>query len=268
MTHSRTRTGIVAALVAGMLIVGTSKRAHADSSDAAKIHYLSGSSYYKQGRYLDALREFEEANRMSNRAALLYNIALCQKQLTRFAEAVRSLREYLRRTPDAGDRVAVNEEIVALEKLAAPPAPALPSPSVAAPPVMATPTAAPRPAPLPSHPGMSGRRIASWTLGAGGAALVVTALGVGLGAHSTLTAVGNQCATPQSPCAPADQAQRDQGQRLSEAGWGLAAAGVAAVGTAVVLYLTERRQPAAEPRVSLLPSATVDGGALVLAGRF
>jgi len=50
-------------------------RAGTDEDERAKAHFLAGQSYYEQASYTDALREFNEAYRISKRPSLLYNIA-------------------------------------------------------------------------------------------------------------------------------------------------------------------------------------------------
>jgi tetratricopeptide (TPR) repeat protein len=71
-----------------------------------RTHYQSGSSYYEQGRYEEALREFEEALRLSSpasRGALLFNIGQTQERLGHMEQAIASFRQYLEASPDADD---------------------------------------------------------------------------------------------------------------------------------------------------------------------
>ncbi|MBI2895663.1 MAG: PEGA domain-containing protein [Deltaproteobacteria bacterium] len=84
----------------------------------ARTHYQAGSSYYEQGRWSDALQEFEEAYRLSSEArkpALLYNIGLTQERLGRLAEAIESFRRYLEDSPQARDRETLEERIRTLQ---------------------------------------------------------------------------------------------------------------------------------------------------------
>ena len=46
-----------------------------DDVEAAKAHFAAGSAYYDQANYGDAVKEFNEAYRLSKRIDLLYNIA-------------------------------------------------------------------------------------------------------------------------------------------------------------------------------------------------
>lgn len=84
----------------------------------ARTHYQSGSSYYEQGRYEDALREFEEALRLSSparRGALLFNIGQAHERLGHIEQAIGSFRQYLEAVPDADDADVVAERIRTLQ---------------------------------------------------------------------------------------------------------------------------------------------------------
>ena len=72
--------------------------------DAAKAHFLAGSAYYEQANYADAVKEFIEAHRLSQRPDLLYNISVCYERLGRWDDAIASLQQYLSERPDAPDR--------------------------------------------------------------------------------------------------------------------------------------------------------------------
>lgn len=85
----------------------------------ARTHYDAGSSYYQQGRYEDALREFEEAYRLSSetrKPALLYNIGLAHERLGHLTEAIGSLQRYLEASPHADDAEIVTERIHTLQE--------------------------------------------------------------------------------------------------------------------------------------------------------
>ena len=92
--------------------------AHAlsDDDERAKAHFLAGQSYYDQASYTDALREFNEAYRISKRPALLYNIARCFEGLEQYQDAVRMLERYLDEDPQTSDREAVETRIHSLER--------------------------------------------------------------------------------------------------------------------------------------------------------
>ena len=68
----------------------------ADDIEAAKAHFAAGSAYYEQANYQDALKEFNEALRLSKRNDLLYNIAMCYERLNQLDNAIAALQRYLR----------------------------------------------------------------------------------------------------------------------------------------------------------------------------
>ncbi|MBI4509046.1 MAG: tetratricopeptide repeat protein [Deltaproteobacteria bacterium] len=76
---------------------------------AAKIHFQAGEQYYLRGRYEQAVSEFREAYRLSQRPALLYNIAQAYERLGDIPKAREHLKAYL----DSG--AAPKEEIEVLE---------------------------------------------------------------------------------------------------------------------------------------------------------
>jgi tetratricopeptide (TPR) repeat protein len=84
----------------------------------ARTHYEAGSAYYQQGRYEEALREFEEAYRLSSegrRAVLHYNIGLAHERLGHLTDAIDALRRYLEGSPNADDAEIVTERMRTLQ---------------------------------------------------------------------------------------------------------------------------------------------------------
>jgi hypothetical protein len=104
-------------LIVLLLALARAAAAGGDTDDevAAKNHFLSGTSYYDEGRYADALREFQEAYRLSKRPSLLYNVGACFDHLGRLREAVGALKGYLAAVPDAEDRTSVEKRIATFE---------------------------------------------------------------------------------------------------------------------------------------------------------
>src|SRR5262245_25425110 len=82
-------------VVAGM--VAAVSVAHADESryDTAKAHFTKGVTLYNDGNYSGALVEFETAHAIHPVSAVLYNIALTQKALFRYAESIDIFQRYL-----------------------------------------------------------------------------------------------------------------------------------------------------------------------------
>ncbi|HEX6835065.1 MAG TPA: tetratricopeptide repeat protein, partial [Polyangia bacterium] len=106
--------GIVIAAV--VCAAAAAARANSDDDERAKAHFLAGQSYYEQASYTDALREFNEAYRISKRPALLYNIARCDEALEQYADAVKMLEAYLDQDPQTTDREAVETRIANLKE--------------------------------------------------------------------------------------------------------------------------------------------------------
>jgi tetratricopeptide (TPR) repeat protein len=81
----------------------------------ARERYLRGVEAYKKGRYRRAIKLFQEAARFVPSPALSFNIALAYEDLGSVSHALRWYRDYLRRLPDADDRVEVERSIRRLE---------------------------------------------------------------------------------------------------------------------------------------------------------
>lgn len=62
---------------------------------AADRHFKSGVARFKEGKFTEALAEFERANQISPHPLVLYNIAGCYRELSRYSEAVRFYRRFL-----------------------------------------------------------------------------------------------------------------------------------------------------------------------------
>ncbi len=95
----------------------TEEEAQRDSD--ARRHFGVGESLYRSGRFEEAAREYEEAYRLSERPALLYNIYLSQRDAGNASRSAWALREYLAREPNAQDRAALEVRLRALEATAA-----------------------------------------------------------------------------------------------------------------------------------------------------
>jgi tetratricopeptide (TPR) repeat protein len=85
-------------------------------SPEAKRHVDAGIEAYNGARYDEAVKEFELAYRLSNRPALLFNIARAEAKLGHEEEAIAFLRRYLEERPNAPDAPAVLAEIEAYQK--------------------------------------------------------------------------------------------------------------------------------------------------------
>jgi tetratricopeptide (TPR) repeat protein len=209
-------------LLAAVMALSSAALAQTSSNDqeAAKAHFLAGSAYYDQADYTGAVREFNEAYRLSQRPDLLYNIALAYERLERWDDAIGALRHYLRDKPDAPDRETIAGRIETLEKRrdAVQPSP------VAVPLV----TTAPRP-----------RHVASFVVGGIGLGALAASIGTGATALSFKSDLDAACRNQR--CPPSAQDKIDTGGRLAIATDVLIAVGAVAVVVGIVLYVAEGR---------------------------
>jgi tetratricopeptide (TPR) repeat protein len=103
-------------LVLALVLPPAALAADAPVSPEAKRHVELGVDHYNAGRYAEAVKEFELAYRLSNRPALLFNIARAESKLGHEEAAIAFLHRYLEERPNAPDAPAVLAEIEAHEK--------------------------------------------------------------------------------------------------------------------------------------------------------
>ena len=238
-------------LLIAALVCAAIAPAHANTEDdeRAKAHFLAGESYYDQASYTDALREFNEAYRISKRPALLYNIARCFEALEQYDDAVHMLERYLQEDPQTTDRESVETRIknlkqreAAQKKATPPPAPAPAAPvkpattATTATTAAATRTSAAAPAP-------HRKRLYTWIVGGVGVAALAAALGTGVASQLSYNDLSSKCSG--NVCNPATvpnaQSKIDSGKKLALATDILVPVGAAAVATGVVLFFVEGR---------------------------
>ena len=104
------------ALLALILLLLSSGSGLASSfeDELARAHFLSGQSYFDEGRLEEALHEFREAYRISRRPGFQYNIAVCQEKLGHTDGAIEAFERYLREAPAAPDRATIEERLTEL----------------------------------------------------------------------------------------------------------------------------------------------------------
>jgi tetratricopeptide (TPR) repeat protein len=223
-------------------------RADEPDTQAAKIHFQAGEQYYTRGHYLEAISEFKEAYRLSQAAALLYNIAQAYDRMGDVAHA----REYLQKYIDSGqtdpgelpalkDKLRGYDKRLADEKAAddakrraaTPPPPAPRPPDTTPAPVAPTPQVieAQRPRPYKTW---------KWIAAGGGVACLVVA---GLfAADASKMAKNLEDATATQPIytgdLPNDYARGDRDSKLAIA-FGVAGAGLAATG--IIFFILDAR---------------------------
>ena len=82
----------------------------------AKVHFEKGIAAYKEGRFKDAIDAFLDAHREYPSPTLSFNTARAYEKMGDAAGALRFYREYLRQSPDAVDKVAVEGRVSELER--------------------------------------------------------------------------------------------------------------------------------------------------------
>ncbi len=86
------------------------------SVDLAKRHFQSGSAYFEEGRFDEAIREFRETYRLSPRVELLFNIAKAFDRKGDAARAIEAYQVYLQAQPQAADRAKIEQTIAQLKE--------------------------------------------------------------------------------------------------------------------------------------------------------
>lgn len=160
------------ALVALLASAPAWAQAEPGTDDRARELYENGEILYNEGRYEDAIVAWEEAYRLSNRPALLFNIANAYERLGRYDEALDALNRY-RAYAKAEERDSLDRRIANLERRRdeARAAAASAAPTPTPPPVEPTPAPV-APAPAPAAGGLRPAPVALAGVG-------VVGLGVG-----------------------------------------------------------------------------------------
>ena len=179
-----------AVVIAALLLITGGASAQDSRVGEARKQYDEGTRLYDLGRFDEAIAKYEEAYRLHDDPAILYNIAQAHRLAGHNERAIFFYRSYLRRTPEAPNRDEVLGRIEQLQKQPVTTAPS-PQPSTApqptttpqsetAPPAVREPepTAAPTPAPSSAPVGIDrdrgrGLRIAGLALVGAGALIVV-----------------------------------------------------------------------------------------------
>jgi tetratricopeptide (TPR) repeat protein len=215
----------------------------ADDVEAAKAHFAAGSAYYDQANYADAVKEFNEAYRLSKRTDLLYNIAIAYERLNQLDNAIATLQKYLTDKPNAPDRVTIESRIQNLSKRRdeqAQPPPPNPNPNPT--PVVTPPlTTAPVPRPL-------GERKPRWWLTgtiviAAGAVVALSGAALAIDADIIYGQLVTAC--KGNVCDPSQRSKVTLGQDLALSADILFGVGGATALVGVILLAVQSRRPAA-----------------------
>ncbi len=81
----------------------------------AQVQFERGVGAYEEGRYRDAVDRFKEADRLAPSPLLSFNIAKVYERMQDPKSALAAYREYLRRLPDADNRLETSQRISELE---------------------------------------------------------------------------------------------------------------------------------------------------------
>ena len=84
-------------------------------SAGAKEHFINGQEYYDQGRYKEAIDEFQKAYDMDARPLLLFNIAQAYEKLGNLPKSVDYLKQFLKKDTAKTDTKTVENKIANLE---------------------------------------------------------------------------------------------------------------------------------------------------------
>jgi tetratricopeptide (TPR) repeat protein len=105
----------------------------AENEEQARAHFRLGRAHYDNGNFAQAGVEFEEAYRISQRAALLYNIYLAYRDANDTRKCADALRKYLQLEKEIENRGQLESRLAALDRALAAeaqqPAAATPAPA-------------------------------------------------------------------------------------------------------------------------------------------
>jgi tetratricopeptide (TPR) repeat protein len=264
-----------ACIIAVALFAGS---ARAEDLSVARDHYRKGTTAYDLQDYRTAAHEYEEAFRIVNDPALLFNIGQAYRYAGDATKAIGAYRAFLRRVPKADNRAEVEARITDLQQLVdaqkssneKPPVGTMPPgaekvppvPETLPPPQAPTPAQAQPPAPLvptaPVEPDAA--RLKRRNLRIGG--LVVGAVGLGaLGAGIGFLVLSRSAADdlnhPKPGTVFSSSLERTFHTDVAVES-ALLAVGAAALVSGVVLYIVGARHPHRAVDVMLLPVIAPD----------
>ncbi|MCP4603055.1 MAG: PEGA domain-containing protein [Proteobacteria bacterium] len=95
----------------------STKPCPADEIDQAKAKFEQGASLIIEKDYLNALSAFQKSYSIRPKALVLYNIAMCQKELKRNIEAIASFKRYLDEAGEAPESDLLSKARTAISEL-------------------------------------------------------------------------------------------------------------------------------------------------------
>lgn len=102
---------LLAVLSLGSVASTAAAQDDAEADQHARAHFAAASAYYGEGDYERALVEFRSAYAGSGRAALLYNIYLCEERLAHLAQAIEALEGYLASDAEIANRATLETRL-------------------------------------------------------------------------------------------------------------------------------------------------------------
>ena len=166
-----------AAILCWALVLVGGGVARADAG-GARSHFLSGLQLYEQGKYGEALREYQAAWVQWEDPELLLDMAECNRHLGKLDEAREQYRGFLERAPQSPLRGSVERQLARLERM-----------DGEAPPPAELVVAAPAPATRTETRSHAGR--VAMGIGIAGWAASVAALGLGIWTYQQQSALQN-----------------------------------------------------------------------------
>lgn len=116
-----------------------------EDEEKARAHFRLGRAYYDNGDFAQAAVEFESAYKISQRAALLYNIYLAYRDASDTRHAADALRKYLQLEAKIENRGQLESRLAALDRSIADGTASTPTQTAAAAPQPAAPLASAQP---------------------------------------------------------------------------------------------------------------------------
>ncbi|MBN2341011.1 MAG: hypothetical protein JXX29_06060 [Deltaproteobacteria bacterium] len=104
--------GIMMVLVLSM---GTTVSAQSEDLEKAQEIYRKAVEAFSQKTYEDALAQFKEAYNLSQKPAILYNLAVCHEKLKQTDHAIAYYELYLEEVPEAEDAAFVKQKVAWLK---------------------------------------------------------------------------------------------------------------------------------------------------------
>ena len=269
----------VATFIGFSIVFGGAPPAGAADTAAVKASYEQGVAAFNQEQFDVALEHFKEAYNLSEKPAILYNIAICEENLGNTDLAIAYYELYLEESPHADDARIVRQKVAHLKNPDEVPAPVTETadetettnpPADAASTTTTAPTdsaAGPLLVYTPPDPNAHRYSVLQGLLIGGGSLFIVTGTLTGVSAYKKYNSY-------ESVCAPnCTDAEVNKVKRLSIATDIQLGIGIAALASGIIwkiVYRKRIRERAVQPVSSLFagPFFNSFASGLAVAGRF